>query len=82
MRTSHTALYHRFQGQPNLQLDKPSIAKPGAKLFLQSPPVLRAALEPNLAKAMAELVEDGDVLSVTDPLYPAGVAIEIKVKLV
>ena len=52
-------------------------------VYLQSPPVLRAALEPNLVKSLGELVEDGDVLSVTDPLYPKVFGgIDIKVKFV
>jgi len=63
----------------SLQLEAPSIAKPGLSLFLQRPPALRAQTEANLAKPMSELVEAGDTLSVTDPVFPQGMSVDIVV---
>lgn len=52
---------------PSLQLKKPSIAGEESNLYMQNPPSLRAILAGNLGKPLRGLVQDGEVLAVTDP---------------
>jgi len=62
-----------------LQAEKPSIAKPGFSLYIQKPETLRQQTAPNLNKKISELVSSGEVLTVTDPLFPQGQSIEISI---
>jgi len=61
------------------QLKKPSIRTPGKSLYMQAPPPLQVATKPNLVKSLRELVQEGDVLDITDPSLP-NIAINIKIK--
>jgi len=63
-----------------LQLEKPSIAKPGLSLFIQRPETLRQQTLPNLSKKLSELVSNGDTLSVTDPIFPFGQSVDILIE--
>lgn len=46
---------------------------------MQAPKVLQDATAPNLEKKMKELVEEGDVLDITDPSLP-NIAVNIRIK--
>jgi ubiquitin-activating enzyme E1 C len=61
------------------QLKKPSIRTPGKSLYMQAPKALQEATKMNLEKPMKELVEEGDVLDITDPSLP-NIAINMKVR--
>lgn len=50
-----------------LQLKKPSVMGQNETLYMQAPPALEAVLRPNLSKPLSELIEDSEVLTVTDP---------------
>jgi ubiquitin-activating enzyme E1 C len=52
---------------PSLQLKKPSIIGETTSLFMQKPPALAAALRVNLPKTLSELIQNGEVLTITDP---------------
>jgi len=64
---------------PKFQLKKPSMRIPGKSLYMQAPKVLQEATKANLDKTMAELVEEGNVLDVTDPSLP-NIAVQIVIK--
>jgi ubiquitin-activating enzyme E1 C len=53
----------------SLRLKTPSlVSASGTTLYMQKPPALEQATRPNLDKALSTLIEDGEQLSVTDPL--------------
>jgi ubiquitin-activating enzyme E1 C len=60
-------LMDKLNETPSLQLKKPSIRGESTSLFMQKPPSLAAKLRVNLSKPLAELIEDGEVLTITDP---------------
>jgi len=64
-----------------LQLEQPSIAKPGLSLYMQKPAALKEATSVNLSKTLSELIADGDVLTVTDPVFPTGMRLDVLVRL-
>lgn len=51
------------------QLKKPSIRKDGKSLYMQSPPSLEVMTRSNLERKVAELIEDGEQITVTDPAF-------------
>jgi len=61
------------------QLKKPSLRREGKSIYMQSPASLQEATKPNLIKTMGELVEEGDVLDITDPALP-NIAVNIRIK--
>jgi ubiquitin-activating enzyme E1 C len=65
---------------PALQLAKPSLAKPGVSLFMQNPAALREATAPNLEKKLKDLLKDGDEITVTDPVFPLGTALDVRIR--
>jgi ubiquitin-activating enzyme E1 C len=67
--------------QPLFQLSKPSLTAPKRSLYMQKPDSLRAKTEPNLGLALDALIQSGDVITVTDPVYPMGKALELRVTL-
>jgi ubiquitin-activating enzyme E1 C len=75
----HSQSLHLFCFVFVSQLKKPSIRAPGKSIFMQAPPPLLEATKPNLTKALSELVEEGDLLDITDPSLP-NVAVNIKIK--
>ncbi|GAA5873310.1 hypothetical protein JCM1840_000024 [Sporobolomyces johnsonii] len=54
----------------DLQIRRPSLSLAGKNLYLQAPPQLEAATRPNLTKTLGELMQSGDVLTVTDAGLP------------
>lgn len=50
-----------------LQLKKPSVMGQAATLYMQNPPTLEAVLRPNLLKPLSDLIENSEILTVTDP---------------
>lgn len=75
-------LIDRLTADPALQLAKPSLAKPGLSLYMQKPEALKKATEKNLEKQLDQLIENNDVLTVTDPVYPAGTRLDVVVHFV
>eukprot|EP01118_Nematostelium_gracile_P006865 TRINITY_DN2215_c0_g1_i1.p1 TRINITY_DN2215_c0_g1~~TRINITY_DN2215_c0_g1_i1.p1 ORF type:complete len:443 (+),score=150.91 TRINITY_DN2215_c0_g1_i1:46-1329(+) len=61
------------------QLKKPSLRTPGKSLYMQAPKPLQEATKMNLEKTLRELIQDEDVLDITDPSLP-NIAINIRVK--
>jgi len=61
------------------QLKKPSIRAPGKSLYMQAPQVLQDATKANLEKRLRELIEEEDVLDITDPSLP-NIAINVKIR--
>mmetsp|Transcript_15188 Transcript_15188/g.17355 ORF Transcript_15188/g.17355 Transcript_15188/m.17355 type:complete len:463 (-) Transcript_15188:167-1555(-) len=53
----------------DLRLKAPSITSATGTLYMQKPPFLEKQTRPNLDKALNELIEDGEELTVTDPTF-------------
>lgn len=53
---------------PSYQLKKPSLLAESTTLYMQKPPALEAATRKNLSKTLGELMKDGEVITVTDPM--------------
>jgi ubiquitin-activating enzyme E1 C len=55
----------------DLRLQNPSItaATSGLTLYMQKPPSLEKATRKNLDKSLGELIQDGEELTVTDPMF-------------
>jgi len=56
---------------------KPSLGTATAKLYIPNPENLRKQTEPNLAKPVSSLVENGDIMVVTDPTFVSSSEFEI-----
>ena len=52
----------------SLQLKKPSVVGESQSLYMHAPPSLEAALRHNLDRTLGELLQDGEALTVTDPM--------------
>lgn len=63
---------------PQLQLQAPSLSFGNTVLYMQRPPALEASTRPNLAKALGDMVADGEVLSITDPSVSQAVSVMVK----
>ncbi|KAI8093603.1 uncharacterized protein BX664DRAFT_278685 [Halteromyces radiatus] len=63
--------------KPETQLKKPSLRTATTSLYMQAPPVLEKATRANLDKAIGDLIENGDFITVTDAALP--VSLQIKV---
>jgi NEDD8-activating enzyme E1 len=53
----------------DLRLKAPSLTTSNRTLYMQKPPALEQATRPNLDKALSSLIEPGEEISVTDPLF-------------
>lgn len=63
----------------SLRLNSPSIVSASGKtLYMQRPPALEQATRPNLVKPLSSLVENGDELTITDPLLES-IALSISI---
>jgi ubiquitin-activating enzyme E1 C len=62
-------LIESFAERPEAQLKKPNLRTEEKTLFYSSPESLKKATEPNLAKRLSELVEDGEEIAVNDPAF-------------
>jgi ubiquitin-activating enzyme E1 C len=67
------------QLQKDMQLEKPSAGMPGKALFMQNPPALRAKTQENLIKKCNELFQSGQVITITDPVFAMGKALNLQV---
>ena len=56
----------------DLRLQAPSVtaAASGKTLYMQRPPVLQKITKPNLDKKLIDLIQDGEELTITDPMFP------------
>lgn len=66
---------------PSLQLKHPSVVSETATLYMQAPKSLEAALRPNLEKCLSDLFCDGELLTVTDPVFE-NIALTFRVNLI
>jgi ubiquitin-activating enzyme E1 C len=67
-----------LQQDAQFQLKKPSITSDTNSLYMQNPPSLEKALRHNLDKPLGELIENDDILTVTDPmLFEISLSIQI-----
>lgn len=68
----------------DLRLKKPSITAVNSckTLYMQKPPALEKMLRPNLDKQLVTLIETGEELTVTDPVFPGEKALTLKVEFV
>lgn len=62
----------------DLRLMGPSLAKADGTLYMPKPKSLEEATRPNLDKALADLVDDDDEITLTDPVFPGDVALTLK----
>ena len=65
----------------SLQLKHPSVTGESTSLYMQKPPSLEAALRKNLERSMGDLVQNGEVLTVTDPML-RDVSLAINLQLI
>jgi len=71
-------LIEKLQSDSTLQLKKPSITADNRSLYMQKPTSLELILRPNLEKSLHELIQSGEVLTVTDPtLFEISLSIQI-----
>lgn len=56
--------------QPDIQVQRPSLATKVKNLYFQSPPTMEELTRPNLYKEIGQLIEQGEELVVTDPSLP------------
>ena len=62
-----------------LRLKSPSLrAASGKTLYMQKPPALEKMTRPNLDKAMNTLIQDGETVTVTDPMFQLSVDLSIR----
>ncbi|RKP24979.1 hypothetical protein SYNPS1DRAFT_33086 [Syncephalis pseudoplumigaleata] len=69
----------RLIADPSISIGKPSLRTPARSLYMQAPRALEEATRPNLAYVLGELLQEGDVVTVTDAALP--VSLEIVVHL-
>jgi len=67
-------------GNTSLQLTKPSLTTAAQTLYMQKPPSLEELTRPNLEKQLKSLLDDLDVVNITDPVYPQGMGLSVTVK--
>lgn len=53
---------------PSYQLKKPSLVGQSISLYMQSPPSLEAVLRPNLDRPLSDIINDGEIVTITDPM--------------
>jgi len=72
-------LLEKLATDVNYQLKKPSLRNGQKSLYMQAPKVLQEATAPNLTKTLKELLQDGDILDITDPsLSSAAVTLRVR----
>ncbi|POY72590.1 hypothetical protein BMF94_4417 [Rhodotorula taiwanensis] len=64
----------------DLQIRRPSLRLASKSLYLQAPPQLEMATRPNLEKSLGELLESGDVVTVTDSSLPFSLDLIVKLE--
>ena len=63
----------------DLRLKKPSITAESTTLYMQAPPALEAMTRPNLDKPLKDLIENGEELTITDPVFPGSKSLALSV---
>jgi ubiquitin-activating enzyme E1 C len=66
---------------PNYQLKKPSITTAIKSLYMQAPKSLELDLRPNLDLPLNNLVTDGEILTITDPMLHE-ISLSIQINLI
>ena len=67
-----------LRSDPSMQLQNPSIVSESHSLYLPKPPQLEKTLRPNLDRPLTEMINDGEVLTVSDPiLWETSLAIKL-----
>ncbi|KWU43607.1 NEDD8 activating enzyme [Rhodotorula sp. JG-1b] len=64
----------------DLQIRRPSLRLATKSLYMQAPPQLEVATRPNLEKSLSELLESGDVVTVTDSSLPFSLDLIVKLE--
>jgi ubiquitin-activating enzyme E1 C len=62
------------------RLQKPSISCTRMNLYMQGPPELKQATSIHLTKKMHELIQDGEVLTITDPVFVGDLALSLQIQ--
>ncbi|EME38279.1 hypothetical protein DOTSEDRAFT_75744 [Dothistroma septosporum NZE10] len=62
-------LVESFAERPEAQLKKPNLRTGEKSLFYSSPEGLRQQTEPNLKLKLKDLIEDGEVVAISDPAF-------------
>lgn len=71
-------LLTRLQELPDMQVKQPSVATASGPLYFRQPPALEKATSANLERTLTELgLEEGSVLTVTDPSLPFVLAVQL-----
>lgn len=70
----------KLKQRPDVQIKRPTLATERKKLFYQAPPQLAEMTRPNLEKKMAELVDHGEEVAITDPGLPFSLRLKIMYK--
>ena len=65
----------------DLRLKKPSIVSSSDTLYMQAPPALEAMTRPNLDKPLSDLIDSGEELTITDPVFPGSKSLGLCVTL-
>jgi ubiquitin-activating enzyme E1 C len=66
--TLNELLQQLTDSEGKFRLKAPSLTASANILYMQKPPALNAASRPNLDKALSELVDEGEEITVTDPI--------------
>ncbi|KAL0091410.1 hypothetical protein J3Q64DRAFT_1723474 [Phycomyces blakesleeanus] len=69
-----------LKDKPDAQMKKPSLRIEGLSLYMQAPPALEIATRPNLSKTLSELLEEGDIITVTDASLPVSLQMKVNWK--
>ncbi|KAL0087990.1 hypothetical protein F4703DRAFT_1843512 [Phycomyces blakesleeanus] len=69
-----------LKDKPDAQMKKPSLRIEGLSLYMQAPPTLEIATRPNLSKTLSELLEEGDIITVTDASLPVSLQMKVNWK--
>jgi ubiquitin-activating enzyme E1 C len=62
------------------QIRRPSLRLATKSLYMQAPPQLEVATRPNLERSLSELLESGDVVTVTDSSLPFSLDLIVKLE--
>ncbi|OQR93797.1 ubiquitin activating enzyme, E1 family [Thraustotheca clavata] len=63
------------------RLKKPALMSESKSIFMPNPPALYEATKGNLEKAIGELLQDGQHLTITDPVFIGDVSLNLRIEL-
>ena len=72
-------LVESFAERPEAQLKKPNLRTGEKSLFYSSPEGLRQQTEPNLKLKLRDLIENGEIVAISDPAF--SIAFNYKISL-